>query len=357
MKRTLIVLLAALALLVAVLLKNKSNEKAMQRDVPALDSARKADVKSIQVIKKPDTSSLEMKDGKWVIAKDGFPVDTGKVNRVLKYLFAVQTKEKVSTNKDRNAEYGLDTTEAKHVTLKDGSGKAIADLVVGKTSGADYSSTYWKWESGADVYRTPGNFAWEIGTKEDEWKDRKLFSFGAKDLKFIEADWKDSTGAPYHYKLEATTDSTWKMLEPQDSNRVVKALTGDMASRMVDMSIDDFVTPKDTNLAKVNVDSPMVSIKATLKDGKTREIKATKVLDGYAYSRHPDRSDVIKISSWRLDTFKKKPFQLLEAPPADTTKKDSAKTASTPPAAGVKPPRAAIAPKDSAKAAAAKPAK
>jgi hypothetical protein len=226
----------------------------------------------------------------------------------------------------------------------------MADLVIGKTSGADYSSTYWKWESGKDVYRTPANFAWEIGTKDDEWKDRKLFTFANKDEKFIEANWRDSTGMAYHYKLEATTDSTWKMLEPQDSNRVVKSLATDMASRLSDMSIDDFVTAKDTNIAKSKVDSPTVWLKVTLKDGKSKEIKAGKTVEGYAYAKHPDRDGLIKLSSWRLDAFKKKPFELLEAPPADTTKKAAV------PSPASKAPAAETATKQAPKAAAAKPA-
>jgi hypothetical protein len=333
MKRTLIVLVAALALLAVVLLKSKSNEKAMQKDVPALDSTRRAEAKSLRVVKKPDTVSLEVKDGKWVVAKDAFPVDTGKINRVLKYVFAIQRRELVSTSKERLAEYGLDSTEAKHVTVKNATGASMAELVIGKTSGADYSSTYWKWENGPEVYRTPGNFTWEIGTKEDEWKDRKIFGFTAKDLKFIEVNWTDTgkAKAAYHYKLEALTDSTWKMLEPQDSNRVVKSMTSDMSSRLADLSIDDFVGAKDTNVTKANIDSPMVAIKATLKDGKVKEVKAGKTLDGYAYAKHPERSEIIKLSSWRLDAFKKKPFELLEAPPAaDSTKKDAKPAAPAP---------------------------
>lgn len=324
MKRTLIVLLAALALLAAVLLMNKNKQKKMQRDVFAMDTTGIAQVKSLRVVKKPDTTELELRNGRWVVARDSFPVDTGKINRVLKHVFKVQTRELVSKSDSagRLTEYGLDSNEAKYVTLKDGAGKVVADMVVGKTSGADYSSTYWKRAGSNEVYRTPGNFTWEIGTKNDEWKDRKLFGFTVKDEKFIEVAWKDTGKAAqtYRFKLEATSDTTWKMLEPQDSNRVVKTLASDMASRMADMSIDDFVTAADTNVGKAKLDTPEVVVKVTLKDGKTVELKAGRTLDGYAYAKHPDRPEAIKLSSWRLDAFKKKPFELLEAPP-DTSKK------------------------------------
>jgi hypothetical protein len=328
MKRTLIILVVALAALGLILLKKNSAEKSMRTDRFVVDSAWKADVNTLTVAKKPDTAGLEKKDGKWVVAKDGFPVDTAKINKVLGYLFKLQDKELVSKSKERLAEYGLDTAEAKHVVFKEPGGKS-AQVVIGKTSGADYSSTYWKWEGKDEIYRTPGNFAWDVPAKNDDWKEKKLFSAAAKDVKFLDVTWKDTTGKSYAYKLEAMTDSTWKMLQPQDSNRVKNALANEMASRIADISIDEFPSPKDTNLAKVKLDSPMVVVKVGFKNGSTHEIRAAKALDGYIYAKHPARPDTIKLSAWRFDAFKKMPFDLLEAPPAP--KPDSAKSAGTAP--------------------------
>jgi hypothetical protein len=324
MKRTLIVLVAALAVLGLILMKKNSTEKSMRTDRFVLDSAWKANVNSFVVIKKPDTTRLEKKDGKWVVAGNGFPVDTAKIGKALGYIFKLQDKELVSKSADRLAEYGLDTAEAKHVSIKEPSGKS-AQVVIGKTSGADFSSTYWKREGNPEIYRTPGNFTWEIGVKPDEWKEHKLFSATPKDVKSIEVTWKDTSGTAYSYKLEAVTDTTWKMLAPQDSNRVNNALASEMASRFAEMSIDEFLDRKDTNVAKAKLDSPMVTVKVGLKNGTSGEIKASKAVDGYAYARHPARPDTIKLSSWRFDSFRKKPFELLVAPPPP--KPDSGKSA------------------------------
>lgn len=353
MKRTVIILAIALAVLAGILMKKRSGDKSMSSDSFVLDSAWKANVTVFTVAKKPDTSRLEKKDGKWVVAKDGFNVDTAKINKVLTHVFSLQNKEMVSNSPARLAEYGLDSVEAKHVSIKDATGKS-ADVVIGKTSGADYASTYWKWEGKPEVYRTPGNFTWEIATKDNDWKDRKLFAATSKDVKFVEATWKDSAGMAYSYKLEAVTDSTWKMLAPQDSNRVKNALANEMASRFAEMSIDEFTVPADTNLAKVRLDTPAVWIKVGLKSGATHELKGSKALDGYSFVQHPARKDTIKLSSWRFDSFKKKPFELLEAPPAPAP--DTSKTAANggikietaPPAAA---PKAAAAPAPKAPAA------
>lgn len=321
MKKTLIVLVAALALLGILLMKRGSERKAMQGDVPALDSAKRAEARVFKIIKKPDTTVLEIKNGSWVVKRDSFPVDTGKVSRALGHIFGLKSKEKVSESAARLAEYGLDSVEAKHVAVLDGAGKPIAEVVVGKTSGADYSSTYWKWEGKPEVYRTPGNFTYELGAKDEEWKERKLFRFAAKDIKFLEVSWKDSAGAAYAWKLEATSDSTWKMLQPSDSNRVSAALANDAATRFADMGIDEFVQPADTNVAKAAQDSATVWAKVTLDNGVTHEISAGKPRDNFYYVKNPTRSETVKLSAWRFDSFKKKPFEILEAPPApkDTT--------------------------------------
>lgn len=332
MKKTLIVLVAALAVLGVILFKRGSDRKAMQSDVPALDSTLRNEARTLKLVKKPDTAVLALGSTGWQVKRDSFPADTGKVSRTLGHIFGLKAKEKVSESAARLAEYGLDSVEAKHVAVLDGSGKTIAEVMVGKTSGADYSSTYWKWKDKPQVYRTPGNFAFEIGAKEEEWKERKLFAFTAKDLKFLEVSWKDTTGVAYAYKLEAVNDSTWKMLQPVDSNRVVKHLVTDAASRFAELGIDEFIPPADTNVAKAEMDSTTLWVKGTLKDGKAYEVSIGKQYNTFYYPKHPTRGERVKLSSWRFDNLKKKPFELLEAPPPP---KDSTAAASA--AAGAPP--------------------
>lgn len=315
MKKTLIVLVAALALLGVILFKRGSDRKALGQDVPVLDSAKKAEVASFRIAKEADTVAIVRKDGAWGVGKDAWPGDTAKINRALGHLFSLQAKEKVSQNESRLKEYGLDSSEAKHVVIAGKDGKPMAEVVIGKTSGADYSSTYWKWEGKPEVYRTPGNFSYEIGVKEDEWKERKFFGFQAKDIKFLEATWQDTTGASFAYKLEATSDTTWKMLEPVDSNRVVRHMASDAASRIAELAADEFIGSADTVAAKARLDSATLRAKVTLKDGKSHEISVGKPYDNYYYVKYPARADLVKVSSWRFESLKKKPFELLEAPP------------------------------------------
>ncbi len=322
MKKTFIVLLIALVLLAGLLVKKRNSEKTMSSDAMVFDSSRIIDVISVRVAKRPDTATITKKDGPWMVVRDGFPVDTAKANTFLKNIFTLQSRDVVSHNPARYSEYGLDSIEGKRVTLLDRSNQSVIDVVVGKTSAADYSSLYWRYADKPDVYRSPGNFAWEVTAKNDEWKEKKLTQVNLKELKYLETTWKDTNGIAYHYKLEAISDSAWKMLEPADSVRVNKGSIVEMATRFTDIAIDAFPSPLDSNIAKVNVDSPMVWIKGTLKNGKSVELKASKPLGGYAYTLLPSRKELVKLSSWRFDAFKKKPMELLEAPPpmTDTTK-------------------------------------
>ncbi len=327
MKKSFFALFAAVLLLGVVLFMNKKTESAQGQASFAFDTTQVSQVGEIRVFKNPDTALLVNKSDLWVTGPADYPVDTAKFNKVVNILYRLQSGEVVSRNPDRASEYGLDSVNAKHVNWKDKSGKTVGQVIIGKGSGIDFNSTYWKFADKPEVYRTPGNFSYDIMSRTEDWKDRKPFVVAVKDLQFMDVTWKDSTGMSYQYKLEAVNDSTWRMLSPQP-NDVKRAMAQGMAGQLVDMYIDEFVAATDTNKSKIQLDSPAVVVKLDLKGGKSYTLKTSKILDNYAYALHPTRSDTIKVAEWRLAPFKKKPFELIE-PPKDTVKADSAKPAAS----------------------------
>ena len=148
------------------------------------------------------------------------------------------------------AEYGLDTTQAKHIEWKDGKGSHA--IVLGKTSGIDYGSTYWKFEDKPEVYSTPGNFTWEISARPPDWKDRILFNVDVKNLKSVSVDWRDSTDAMQHYKVAVVNDSTFKLAEPSEAP-AVHGVAQAIVSQCAQLSIDDFVANNDTNVSRIQI--------------------------------------------------------------------------------------------------------
>ncbi len=309
MKKTLIVLMGALVLLAIVLMMDRQRDSTRLGDRFLFDTTQKDGIASIRIVMLKDTAVLQKVGAKWVSLPDSFPLDTTKIRKGLSYLIGFQSKEMLSTNPSRLVEYGLDSNQAKHIEWIGSGGKKI-QVVVGKTSGTDYGSTYWKWEDKPEVYSTPGSFTWELSARSSDWKDRNLFTLDTKEIKSLQVDWRDTADKPFHFKLEAVKDSNLNMTEPEAAS-VKKVDVNNLISQIAQFTIDDFVTPNDTDAAKARLDTPMVSIKIGLKNGKFYEIHGGRTTNGMTYSQHPFRKDMIKIAEWRFKTFEKQPYELM----------------------------------------------
>lgn len=307
MKKTAFALIGALVLLAIVLLLDRHRDASRGADRPAFDTTQKFAVDYVKLALQKDTSVLHKINGQWVAAPDDFPVDTAKISKALGYLLGLQTRELVSDNPARLAEYGLDSTQAKHVEWRLGETKW--KVVIGKTSGIDYGTTYWKWEDKPGVYATPGNFTWDLPARSNDWKDRSLLKFEPKDVATVSVDWRDSTGALWHYKLSHPNDTTTRMTEPE-SSKVMENVTAPIIAQANQFTVDDFVAPGDSEAAHPGLDTPAVLIKVQLRDGKSLEIKAGHPVPPFVLTQHPFRKDLIKVAAWRFDAFKKKPDQI-----------------------------------------------
>ncbi len=305
MKKNLILLLVALvALGIVYFLKDRRFEKRTTEISLAYDSTRIAEAAHFKVARSTDTVVVVFDDSRWVVLPDSFPADTGKVNKILQRIFTLRDGEVISRNEERLSEFGVDSAEAKSVTIWDKQGSVMASATVGKTSGADYNSTYWKYPDKPEVYRTPGNFTWEIAYTRDELRSRELFVFDPKEARTLSVAWKDSNAVEHRYKLEVENDSTWMVVEPvQDTVRDSGARN--MIQRFSELSIDAFVTDSDSNVAKVDLtESSAIKISLTLKDGKAFELKGSRSFDGYVYVQHPSYHEKVMVSDWRFEPFK-----------------------------------------------------
>jgi hypothetical protein len=171
LKKTLWVLSAALLLLIAVLGTHAIRERLRDGADFVFDNDRIPEIVSLRVIYLRDTVDMVRKGPRWVMARDDSPVDTLRMANALRHLMGIRSDHKVSESGDeaRLVEFGLNAAEAKRVEWKLASGEKQS-VLLGKTSGTDYNSTYWKWEDKPGVYSTPGNFTYEIGSVAIEWK-------------------------------------------------------------------------------------------------------------------------------------------------------------------------------------------
>lgn len=98
----------------------------------------------------PTTTALELKDTQWLVASENFqPADTGLINDVLKTLGETRIKSLISTNPQKQANYGV---EANTLRIKVFQGdKLLADFYAGKY-GPIVDTGYFRWEGNDQVY-------------------------------------------------------------------------------------------------------------------------------------------------------------------------------------------------------------
>jgi hypothetical protein len=123
--------------------------------------------------------------------------------------------------------------------------------------------------------------------------------------------------------MVSENDTTWKLVEPQAA--LVKLQDAqDMTSRFADLSIDDFVVEGDTNFAAAAIDSPAVKIQVETRDGRQFSVAASRKVGFQRYAYHPVMTKTpLQLSSWRFESFTKKPFEIIEPPKPEAPPVDS----------------------------------
>ena len=163
----------ALLLLVLTLIGMKAGGRGGTLSNPegfVFDTTRVADVVWLRVIYQHDTAELTQRNGRWEI-RSGEPADAERVQRALRGLLGIRDRGKVSESGDaaRLDEFGIGPADAKQVDWRLASGEAFR-VLLGKTAGTDLNSTYWKWDDKPGVYSTPGDFTFDLASREAEWK-------------------------------------------------------------------------------------------------------------------------------------------------------------------------------------------
>jgi len=164
-----VIALAALAAL--VLIGRKVSGSLHPHDGLVFDTTQVSQVVWLRVIYQTDTAELERRSGVWVTVRDGAPAVPERVERSLHGLLGIRDREQVSMADDdaRLEDFGIDAADAKQVEWRYASGKTDK-VLLGKTSDADFNSLYWKWPDRPGVYRTPGDFTYDLASQVEEWK-------------------------------------------------------------------------------------------------------------------------------------------------------------------------------------------
>ncbi len=271
-----------------------------------------------------DSVTLVKEAGQWVTSRDRFPADTARLRRVLGHLLGLQTREQVSRrDSDRIdaaelAAYDLDATRARHVTWTLADGRS-AQVSLGKVSGIDYGSSFWKPSGEAVIYRTPGTFVFDVSSRSQDWKDTALFPpFVPSDIQTVSVAWRGDAGRTEYILQREGEDAdtgigagTGYVLHADDGTRI-PARREDAARLFMHAAqfrIDEFVGGEDTAATparRASLEDPYLRIRITLRDGTTHDVLAGDVVhDLYRYVKHPRHPDPVRVFVWRFDYFEK----------------------------------------------------
>ncbi|HEX2612041.1 MAG TPA: DUF4340 domain-containing protein [Fibrobacteria bacterium] len=323
MKKALVALLAAALVLGLVVAFMKWRDVFAARPHPVFTDTRFDNAASLTIRYLGDSVTLSPKEGRWVTSDDGFPADSTHLRRALGALASLEARETVADSAvgEDLVEYGLNPEETKRVEWKTTDG-AIHRIQLGKLSGIDYGSLFWKKEGEAKVYRSPGTFIWDFSSRPVDWKDTNLFypkaPFAPEDIRSIQVEWKSADSVSpalttVSWRLERSGDSDYVLTAP-DSPAARPALRADAAKMFLHASqfkIDFFVPGGDSLGGGAALEAPFMTIRIALKDGSERVVTAgSAVAMLYRYARYAAHPDPVRVFKWRFEYFKKRPEEL-----------------------------------------------
>ena len=320
MKKTLWFFAAALAALGAVFWGMERRERAGARSPSGFVDARPDDLVRLRVDYLGDSVTLIREGRRWMTTGDRFPADTARLRRVLDGVLGLQRRETVSAEGVTDADlapYGLDSASARRVEWTLASGEVIR-VLLGRTSGIDFGSVFWKPAGEPGAWRTPGTFVWDVSSRPKDWKDTTLFPrFAPEDIARLDVEWREPDGASVRYVVtrDGDSDSAFRVEDP-GAGRIEPARRDAAAAlftHAAQFKIDDFLSGFDAAAAGAALDAPVMIVRIGLKSGVTHVVTAGAPVDGlYRYIRHPTHPDPVRVFAWRFKYFRKRAGELQE---------------------------------------------
>jgi hypothetical protein len=323
MKHALRVLLAAVLLLSGVFLVRYVQERQAARPHLAFANLSIDSVSSLHIEYLGQAVTIKNVGGAWVTSGDEFPADTARLFKVLGHVMALQTQETVAHDEAGNtvdlnlAEYGLDSASARHVTLRLFDGRTYR-VALGKVSGIDFGSSFWRPYDRAVVYRTPGTFVFEVSSRTQDWKDTTLYApIVPDDIRSLAVTWREGPTTMHRYTVERGAETagqeTFVLSTPeQGPHSADREQAHKLFLHATQFKIDGFVPGVDSSAVYAGLEKPVMTLRITLKSGAVRLIEAGAPVDGlYRYIRHPTHKDPVRVFGWRFEYFRKKGPELV----------------------------------------------
>jgi hypothetical protein len=269
-KRTLVALVAVLALVAIAFAVLRSPEKG-QRKGPA--------PRPVAVIKATDVAKLELtndKNEKTVLERNGaggvwrvkepgdYKADQQGIKQVLDGLEKLSFADVASQNVDKQTELGVADGKGARIVAKSGSGATLADLHVGKAVGG---YTMVRVDGSKETWQASGIYPYVVGRAPAGWRDHAILDLTAADIDKLTVEapgsklvlQKQAGGGD---KDKQPNGATWKIVESTGTapktagdldmtqvNAAVQGLSNLHASDFADDKKVDDIKGKGENLA------------------------------------------------------------------------------------------------------------
>lgn len=216
-KRTLYALIAVIALGGVAFAVLRAPEKGQRqgpppRPVPAIKAA---DVATLELTNDKNEKTVLQKSGSdWRVKEPGdWKADQQAVKQVLDGLEKLSFADVASENVDKQAELGVADGKGARVVAKDGGGKTLADLHVGKSIGG---YTMMRVDDKKETWQASGLYPYTVGRAPSGWRDHAIFELTAADIDKLTVE---APGGKLVLTKEAggdkdkPNDAKWKIVE------------------------------------------------------------------------------------------------------------------------------------------------
>ena len=218
-KRTLYALLAVLAVGALVLVVQRSPEKGQRkgpppRPVPELKVDQIARLELTN--EKQEHTTLEKASAtEWRVKQPGdWKADQSAIKQLLDAIGKLSFADTVTESAEKHGELGVADGKGAHLVVKDASGKALADLLIGKSVGG---FTMVRVVGKNEVWQATGIFPYTIAREPKMWRDHTIFDFAPADVDklTVESPGQKLVLEKLPADKDKPNDTQWKIVESQ----------------------------------------------------------------------------------------------------------------------------------------------
>jgi hypothetical protein len=276
-----------------------------QRPIPRMDTA---DIASIEVTKAGVTSIITRDGSAYkVTAPVAYAGDEAVAKAAFEGVKKMDVSDLVTEKKEKHAEFEVDDKSGIHLVVKSKDGKALADLIVGKSTGP---GTMVRPTGKDEVWQATGISRYLFDKNAGDWRDKSMTSFTQADAEQIEVVAKDGGKAVVKKTGEKVgTEDKWVVVESsQKIEKLDNAIPNGITASLSSWKTNEFADG--VKLADAGLEPPQLTVTVSVKGGKkvTALIGNKKGDDDY-YVKVPEAPQVFLVKKYNADRVVKRPIE------------------------------------------------